>query len=62
MCCQELYPWASGTETIHNIFISCKEVFKFFRSAYESLLYANDIPLETVTAEDNFNLFLRNAK
>ena len=50
MCCQELYPWVSGTETIHNIFISYKEGFKFFRSAYQSALSASDVPHKAVTA------------
>ena len=50
MCCQELYPWVSGTERIHNIFISFKEGFKFFSSAYQSPLSTNDVPHKAVTA------------
>ena len=49
MCCQEFYPWVSGTETIHNIFISSKEDFKFFTSVYQSALSAY-VPHKAVTA------------
>ena len=40
----------SGTETILNIFISYKEGFKIFRSAYRSPLSPNDVPHKAVTA------------
>ena len=38
----------SGTETIHNIFISYKEGFKFFRTVHQSALSANDVPHKAV--------------